>query len=218
MISFVVILDATNNRVFVGSGNKVYAFDRATGVPITGWEAGIPIGAAGTVNTTPVIFNGNLWILNSLDDLYRLNPATGAQIPQLAYGDAVGAIGDGAAPAVQTDTYLGYDIVVFTVGNRFYRILWNNAGGGTVVNWQWLGTTGTVGTISPVIDANGWSYVLDSMGYLNAYYRYGPFWAPKVFSKKLATQGTMTGGIIVGNDGKLYVPSQNGTFYGLDRP
>jgi hypothetical protein len=162
-----------------------------------------------------VIFNGNLWILNSIGDLYRLNPALGAQTPQLAYGDAVGAIGDGVAPAVQTDTYLGYDIVVFTVGNRFYRILWNNAGGGTWVNWVYWSLAGTMGNTSPVIDANGWSYVLDSTGYLRAFYRFG---YPMVFAKKLATQGTMAGGIIVGNDGKLYVPSRNGTFYGLDRP
>jgi outer membrane protein assembly factor BamB len=212
------VLDAVNNRIFVGSANKVYAFDRTTGAPIAGWETGLVIGVTGTVNTTPVIFNGNLWILNSLADLYRLNPALGAQIPQLAYGDAVGAVGDGVAPALQADPYLGYDIVVFTAGNRVYRILWNNAGGGSWVNWQWRATAGTVGAMSPVIDANGWAYVLDSMGYLNAYYRYGPWWAPVVFSKKVATQGTMTGGIIVGNDGKLYVPSRNGTFYGLDRP
>ncbi len=214
-------LDVTNNRVFIGSANKVYAFDGTTGAPIAGWESGIQIGTTGTVNTTPVIFlnndslNNNLWILNSIGDLYRLNTAGGAQIPQLAYGGAVGAIGDGVAPAVQTDTYLGYDIVVFTVGNRLYRILWNNAGGGTWVNLVYWSFVGTLGNTSPVIDANGWSYVLDSTGYLRAFYRFG---YPMVFAKKLATQGTMAGGIIVGNDGKLYVPSRNGTFYGLDRP
>jgi hypothetical protein len=94
--------------------------------------------------------------------------------------------------------------------------------GTNVVNWQSRAFTGIAGNTSPVIDANGWTYVLDSQGYLTAYYRYGPYWAPVVFRKKLTTQGTATGGgLIVGSvdgDGRLYVPSTSGTFYTLDRP
>jgi hypothetical protein len=214
------VLNTVNNRVFVGSGNKVYAFDLTTGAPVTGWETGIQMGLTGTVNTTPVIFNGNLWVLNSQGFLYRLNPATGAQTPQLAYpfttATVVGAVGDGVAPAVQHDTYTGYDIVVYTAGTRFYRILWNNGGLGSVVNWGYRTSTATTGNTSPVIDANGWSYVLESNGYLMAYSRYG--W-PYIFYKKIATQGTaIGGGIIIGSDGRLYVPSLNGTFYGVGRP
>jgi hypothetical protein len=215
------VLDTVNNRVFVGSGNKEYCFDRTSGTPCTGWETGIQIGLIGAVNTTPVIFNGNLWVLNSQGFLYRLNPASGAQTPQLAYpsttATVVGAVGDGVAPAVQHDTYTTYDIVVYTAGTRFYRILWDNSGGGSWVNWlYWWGSTATTGNTSPVIDANGWSYVLDSQGYLKAYYRFG---YPMVFNKKVATQGTaIGGGIIIGDDGRLYVPSLNGTFYGLGKP
>jgi hypothetical protein len=208
-------VDIANNRIFVGSANKIHAFNLGTGSPVSGWP--IQIGSAGTVNTTPVLFNDDLWILNNLGDLYRLEPSLGAQVPQLAYGDAVGAIGDGVAPAVQDDLYTGDELIVYGVGTRFYHIRWDT-GTNSWVTWQWIATKGTAGTTSAVIDDNGWSYIFDSAGYLSAYYRYGPWWAPIVFSKKLATQGTLVGGIVIGNDGMLFVPSRNNTFYGLGEP
>ena len=208
-------IDLASNRIFVGSANKIYAFDLTTGAPLSGWP--IQIGTVGLVNTTPVLFNNDLWLLNSVGDLYRLEPSIGAQVPQLAYGDAVGAIGDGVAPALQDDPYTGDEVIVFGVGTRFYHIRWDT-GSNDWVTWQWLATKGTAGTSSATIDDNGWSYIFDSAGYLTAFYRYGPWWAPTVFSKKIATQGTLAGGIVISNDGMLFVPSRNNTFYGLGAP
>jgi len=86
------------------------------------------------------------------------------------------------------------------------------------VNWQWASTSGTVGTASTAIDDNGWSYILDSAGYLYGFYRYGPWGTGYVFRKKLATMGTLVGGVSIGDDGMLFVPSRNNTIYGLGRP
>jgi len=234
-------------RIFVASGTKVYAFD-TSGNPAAGWP-GIPanIGGktlpSGLVNTTLVFKNNgastigaedDLWALNTSGWLYRLDPTnsnvqdgnaptTPTIIDPIVTG--LGLVSDGVAPAIQDDPLTGdTDIISMTTGTRFYRLRWDNASkvlAGTPYYWTFIYT---LGNTSPVIDNNGWSYVLDSGGFLRAFFRYAPPFVLgqppfiTVFSKKVATQGAQTGGIIVGNEGRLYLPSRNGTFYVLGAP
>ncbi|MEK7785402.1 MAG: hypothetical protein AAB658_08265, partial [Chloroflexota bacterium] len=97
--------------------------------------------------------------------------------------------------------------------------VWNNAGP-ALVSTQYWAYAGALGYASPVIDSNGWTYTLDSLGYLRAHYRYA--FLSVVFAKKVATQGTLAGGPIIGNGTNgtagVYVPSRNNTFYKVGKP
>ncbi len=208
-----VFFDTATDAVIVGSANKMYSFNAANGTPTTGWP--VTVGTVGTVNTTPAAIGDDLWVLNSTGKLYNINLLVPAPAATLVT-TGVGAISDGVAPAIQSDPYHpGNDVIFFTAGTGFYRVQWTGN----------LATTSTsfwpfalvLGNTSPVIDDNGWSYVLDSGGYLRAFYRYAirPF---MVYSKKIATQGTLAGGVIVGNTGTLYVPSRNNKVYKVDAP
>jgi len=216
-----VLFDTTVDKVIVGSANKLYAFDAATGAAVTGWP--LTVGTTGTVNTSPAVNGDNLWALNSTGKLYHVNLAAASPAATLAV-TATGAISDGVAPAVQNDPYTGNDIIVFTAGARFYRGVWD---GSTLpfptvppldpLSVRFWSFSQTMGNVSPVVDDNGWSYVLDSAGYLRAFYRYAP-WPLMVYSKKIATQGTLVGGIIVGDTGMLFIPSRNNTVYAVGAP
>lgn len=230
-------LDGTN--VYVSSGNKVYAFNALTGaIASGGWPTAGTVGGVtiplGLVNTTTLLKAsdaGNpsdvmdLWVVNSSGAIYNivagtgfltdgnLNPAVKDPIYQ-----GVGAVSDGVAPAVQYDPFTKVDIIVYTAGMNLYRVRWTAPDSGpadALLSVSFIPTTATLGSTSPVIDDNGWSYVLDSLGYLRAMYRYGPAW---VYVKKVATQGTSVGGILVANDGTLYVPSRNNSIYVVGKP
>lgn len=234
-------------RIFVASGTKVYAFD-TSGAPAPGWPS-TPAGIGGVtlpsglINTTLVFkdnaptgtigTNDDLWALNYIGWLYRIDPTNGnvqdgnvvtptVKDPMVV---GLGAVSDGVAPAIQEDPLSGNtDIISMTTGTRFYRIRWNNFSQAVVSTPYYWTFVYTLGNTSPVIDNNGWSYVLDSGGFLRAFFRYAPPFVPgqppfvTVFSKKVATQGTQTGGVIVGNEGRLYAPSRNGTVYVLGAP
>ena len=216
------LLDVTNTNVIVGSANKVFAFNTTSNA--SAWTTTMP---AGNFNTSPMLSGDDLWALNNAGGLYRLNPvngmvtdggvAVGVQ-PMVA---GVGVVGDGVAPAIQSDPYnVGFDIIAFTAGTRVYRVVWNNTTNLVVPTaTPYMPVAGTVGNASPVIDANGWVYTLDSLGYLRAFYRYS--FMP-VFAKKVATQGTLAGGPIIGNGTNgtagVYVPSRNNTFYKVGKP
>jgi len=221
------LLDVTNTNVIVGSANKVFAFDTTTNAPA--WP---PTMLAGIFNNTLVLDQDgqDLWALSSAGTLYRIDPATG--VPQdgnLAVAGTqpmvtgVGAVGAGVAPAIQRDPYnTTFDIIAFTAGTRLYRVVWDTVGNALVNNPTFPmppSYAGTLGNASPVIDANGWTYTLDSLGYLRAHYRYSFF---AVFAKKVATQGTIAGGPIIGNGTNgtagVYVPSRNNTFYKVGKP
>jgi hypothetical protein len=215
--------DTSDDRVFVGAYKSIYAFEVATGEAVTGWPAQAPLGY---VNTTSVVSGDNLslYVLNNYGDLYHLNPAGGAQTPTLVYGDTVGAVGYGVAPAIQNDPYTGYDVMAITAGNRFYRVVLS--GSSRVGTPQYQTLKSTAGTASPVIDNNGWMYALDNAGYLHAFYRYAAdsWGAPMtVFIKKISVRGTKVGGITVGEGyylepdayGWLYVPTTYYYLYGV---
>ncbi|MBI3244376.1 MAG: PQQ-binding-like beta-propeller repeat protein [Chloroflexi bacterium] len=207
-----VYFDTATDAVIVGSANKMYSFNAATGAQTAGWP--VTIGTTGTVNTTPAVIGDDLWVLNNTGKLYNVNLLVPSPAAVLV-ATGVGAIGDGVAPAIQNDPFSGNDIVVFTAGTRFYRVLWTGDPGSSVTTFWTFAQT--LGTSSPVIDDNGWSYVLDSGGYLRAFYRFAP--PPfMVFSKKIATQGTSVGGVIIGNDGMVFAPSRNNTFYAIGSP
>jgi outer membrane protein assembly factor BamB len=231
-----VLFDTTTDRVIVGSANKLYAFYTSdpddTGPlkeadPVSGWPVTMPAGLFNTslaISTSVAPSGDSLWALNNVGALYRVNPTTGVVqdgnavtvgIQPIVAG--VGAVGDGVAPAVQNDPYTGDDIVVFTAGARFYRIRWDPDLPGIIGSPLFWSFAQALGTSSPVIDDNGWSYVLDSGGYLRAFYRYAtpPF---MVYSKKIATQGTLVGGVIVGDTGMLFIPSRNNTVYAVGSP
>ncbi|MBI3244375.1 MAG: PQQ-binding-like beta-propeller repeat protein [Chloroflexi bacterium] len=216
------VLDVANTNVIVGSANKLFAFDTITNALAWATPTTMP---AGLFNTSLVVNGDDLWALNNVAGLYRVNPATGSVYdggaalgiqPMVA---GVGLVGDSVAPAIQSDPYTaGYDIIAFTAGTRLYRVIWNNTGN-AVVTAGYLSFAGTVGNASPVIDANGWTYTLDSLGYLRAFYRYAFY---TVFAKKVATQGTLAGGPIIGNGtngtAAVYLPSRNNTFYKVGKP
>jgi outer membrane protein assembly factor BamB len=235
-------LDATLGRIYVGSGTRVFAIKASDGSyvddgdPVTlDWVT--KIGAApatpgltipaGLANTTLVLNGDDLWALNNIGYLYRIDPATGlvvdgngalAGTQPMVVG--VGLVGDSVAPAIQSDPYTaGYDIIAFTAGSRLYRVVWNNTSN-SVVTTQYWAYAGALGNASPVIDANGWTYTLDSLGYLRAHYRYA--FVGIVFAKKVATQGTLAGGPIIGNGTNgtagVYLPSRNNTFYKVGKP
>jgi len=241
-------LDVALGRIYVGSGTRVFAITASNGsyvddliLATLDWVTKIGLAPAtpgltlpvGLVNTTLVLSpDGNdLWVLNNVGYLYRIDPATGLVvdgngavlgIQPMVVG--VGAVGDSVAPAIQSDPYnAGLDIIAFTAGTRLYRVVWDNtanAGNGAVANTPLFMTfAGVVGNASPVIDANGWMYTLNSLGYLRAFYRYAFY---PVFAKKVATQGTLAGGPIVGNGtngaAAVYVPSRNNTFYKVGKP
>ena len=222
-----VLFDTAVDKVIVGSATKLYAFDTATGAVAAGWPVTMPAGLFNTslaLSTSVAPSGDNLWALNSAGALYRVNPATGAvqdgnavMVGTQPIVTGVGAVGDGVAPAVQNDPYTGDDIVVFTAGARFYRIRWDPDLPGVIGSPLFWSFAQILGTSSPVIDDNGWSYVLDSGGYLRAFYRYAtpPFMA---YSKKIATQGTLTGGIVVSDTGMLFIPSRNNTVYAAGSP
>ncbi len=223
------LLDVPNTNVIVGSANKVFAFDTASPTGASAWTTTMP---AGTFNNTLVLSSDgdDLWALNSVGYLYRINPMTGLVVdgnPVTLAVDpiviGVGAVGAGVAPAIQSDPYSpvgnSYDIIAFTAGTRLYRVVWNNTTNSVVTTLYWA-YAGTLGNASPVIDANGWTYTLDSLGYLRAHYRY--LYIAVVFAKKVATQGTIAGGPIIGNGTNgtagVYVPSRNNTFYKVGKP
>jgi hypothetical protein len=228
-------LDGSN--VYVSSGNKVYAFNKDTGAIASGWPVAGTVGGvtipAGLVNTTTAMLNtaarDDLWVLNSSGGLYRINTANGtlqdgnpgtvAVVDPIYQG--LGAVSDGVAPAIQRDPFLSLDLIVFTAGVNLYRIRWDEEAN-TLFSIGFIATTATLGGTSPTIDENGWSYVLDSLGYLRAMYRYGAAW---VYVKKVATQGTSVGGVIIDNgtsgvssDARLYVPSRNNSIYVVGKP
>ena len=236
-------LDAALGRIYVGSATRVFAIDTSNGGYVDDGDSGTldwvtKIGVApatpgltlpaGLANTLVLSSDGDdLWALNNVGYLYRINPTTGLVVDGngVAAGfqpmvTGAGAVGAGVAPAIQSDPYAaGYDIIAFTAGTRFYRVVWNNASN-SVVTTQYWSYAGALGTASPVIDANGWTYTLNSLGYLRAFYRYA--FSGIVFAKKVATQGTLTGGPIIGNGTNgtagVYVPSRNNTFYKVGKP
>jgi len=229
------MLDGSN--VYVSSGNKVYAFNKDTGAIASGWPVTGTVGGVtipmGLVNTTTAMLNtaarDDLWVLNSSGGLYRINTTNGTLqdgnpgtvlVTDPIY-QGLGAVSDGVAPAIQRDPFLNLDLIVYTAGVNLYRVRWDEAAN-TLFSIGFITTPATLGGTSPTIDENGWSYILDSLGYLRAMYRYGAAW---VYVKKVATQGTSVGGVIIDNgtsgvssDARLYVPSRNNSIYVVGKP
>ena len=219
------VIDAAHNRVFAGSANKLYGFTLAGGVA-PGYPQTMP--GTGLVNTSPMLDNhGHLWVLNSLGRLFRLDPTGAITTPTLVYpastATVVGTVGDGVAPAFEDDptANIGETYIYYTAGVKLLRTRVVTVSGIKAGETTSFILKSTAGTASPVIDGNSWVYALDASGYLSAFDRYvsannGAF--IRIFIKKLATKGTLVGGITIDNEGNLYVPDRNSAIYRVSAP
>lgn len=220
-------LDLGSTMVFVGSGAQMFAFDTLTGTTATNWGSKtlVSLGLTGAVNTSPVVSpdDNRVWFLQNAGKLIYAPLLDASSMKYKSIVGVTGTVGDGVALAIQPNPYTtgnDHDYFLFeTVGIHGYVWKWDTlndlfSGQPTEPEVHWT-FRGTVGTMSPVIDGNGWYYIVESSGYIDTIYRYG---YPSPYSIKPSTMGTLTGGVVIGNNGYVFLPSRNGTLYVYKRP
>jgi hypothetical protein len=248
----------SDDWVIVASASRIFIFKAESGdAAPNATLSGKPTPANVVINNTPLIVHDDVFILNGSGQLYYFSVtlddpdlSSGIYGPQTAAGVPTGAVAAGVAPAVVEDLIIWtgpgpsdfefYDMIVWGGGSNLYRFFWDSEANIVPFSDRYnffaakpdgISSWGTLGNSSVVIDANGWMYAQNTIGYLHSVHRY--FYWPNlsnsdlsddagfsflVFRKKLSTSGTLVGGVVIGNDGAIFLPSRNNTLYMLENP
>jgi outer membrane protein assembly factor BamB len=178
--------------LFVGTGNKVYAVDAATGKPSPGWE---PFSVNSRVWGTPLVVSDTAYISTLTHKLIALDTTTGK--PRWTFDKPQGALA--GAPIFDNGViYVGsFDKYLYAVDAVSGQERWSfNAN-----NWIWEGPVVVSGTLY-FGDLGGYVHALDAA-------TQKPLWEP--FQAGGAVRATP-----LYADGVLYVGTDSGALYALD--
>jgi eukaryotic-like serine/threonine-protein kinase len=181
--------------IFVGTGNKVYALDAATGKPASGWE---PYTADSRIWGSPLVAGDTVYITTLAHQLIALDVATGR--PRWTFDKPTGALA--GTPVLDNGTlYVGsFDKHLYAVDAATGQDRWPQPFNAN--NWIWEGPVVVSNTLY-FGDLGGNVYALDA-----------------ATQQLIWAQPFQAGGAVratpLYSDGVLYVGTDNGALYALD--
>lgn len=184
---------AGNKVIFVGTGNKVYAVDTATGKPSTSWQ---PYESGSRIWGTPLVVTDTVYITTLGHELVALDAATGN--PRWTFNKPTGALA--GSPVFDNGVvYVGsFDKHLYAIDAASGQERWAFDAN----NWVWEGPAVVSNTLY-FGDLDGNVYALDAATQKLA-------WA-QPFKADGAVRATP-----LYADGTLYFGTDNGVLYALD--
>lgn len=182
--------------IFVGTSNKVYALDAATGKLAQGWE---PYNAGERVWGTPLVVGDTIYVSTLGHKLIALDATTGTE--RWKFEQAKGTLA--GSPVFDNGViYVGsFDDHLYAVDAASGALRWSyNAN-----NWIWEGPAVVSGTLY-FGDVSGNVYALDEATQQR-------LWVTDL--SKLAVPGSAVRATPLYADGVLYVGTGNGTLFAL---